>query len=313
MPAVPEVYHPLFQGSGGGHVVGAYLVTEGPKGLPYWLEGDDRWTIDGELRIHGTGSEDYFNCGWYALEGRLNGPETLPSHGFPVYGTTFNTMRAAAFRWITATRFLRHPGFVIEHRSQPSYRGIPERPTGLPNPEPNCCTDESNGLNVLWRGFHKGCQHKDRKGVPIPCVPACFLSCLLNAVSWQHPGGLVTLQTLEEVRHKLATQAWAPPAWENRKAEIEKWASLPSETLRGIFPKQRGNVYHNFSCPDCRIRLDFDPFNPFTFICDACGKKFPPETDAGIYGADDNYHGTMYDGWICLFFRMRPGRLRTWH
>ena len=117
MPAVPEVYHPLFQGSGGGHVVGAYLVTEGPKGLPYWLEGDDRWTIDGELRIHGTGSEDYFNCGWYALEGRLNGPETLPSHGFPVYGTTFITMRAAAFRWHYSdpVPFDNTLDFVIEH------------------------------------------------------------------------------------------------------------------------------------------------------------------------------------------------------
>lgn len=99
LPTVPESYHPLLQASGRGHLVGAYLVTEGPSGLPFWLEGDDRWIIDGELRIHGTGSEDYFNCGWYALEGRLNGPETLPSHGFPVYGLAPNTMRAAAFRW----------------------------------------------------------------------------------------------------------------------------------------------------------------------------------------------------------------------
>ncbi len=99
LPTVPEVYHPLLQVSGKGHLVGTYLVTEGPQGLPYWLEGDDRWIIDGELRIHGTGSEDYFNCGWYALKGRLNGPETLPSHGFPIYGAAPNTMRAAAFRW----------------------------------------------------------------------------------------------------------------------------------------------------------------------------------------------------------------------
>lgn len=99
LPTIPAVLHPLLQATGKGHVVGTYMVTEGPHGLPFWLEGDDRWTIDDALRIHGTGSEDYFNCGWYALEGRLNGPAALPSHGFPVYGVTKNTMRAAAFRW----------------------------------------------------------------------------------------------------------------------------------------------------------------------------------------------------------------------
>jgi len=97
--------------------VGTFLSTEGPEGLPYWLEGDDRWIIDGELRIHGTGSEDYFNCGWYALKGRLNGPEALPSHGFPVYGIADGTMRAAAFRWHYGdpVPFAGSMDFAIEH------------------------------------------------------------------------------------------------------------------------------------------------------------------------------------------------------
>jgi hypothetical protein len=117
LPTAPDVYHPLLQTEGSGHVVGTYMVTEGPHGLPFWLEGDDRWTIDGELRIHGTGSEDYYNCGWYALEGRLNGPEALPSHGFPIYGTTDNTMRAAAFRWHLSdpVPFDNSIDFSIEH------------------------------------------------------------------------------------------------------------------------------------------------------------------------------------------------------
>jgi len=117
IPTVAGVHHPLLQASGQGHVVGTYLVTEGPKGLPFWLEGDDRWLIDGEVRIHGTGSEDYFNCGWYALPGRLNGPATLPSHGFPVYGTTSNTMRAAAFRchYSDGVPFDASIDFGIEH------------------------------------------------------------------------------------------------------------------------------------------------------------------------------------------------------
>lgn len=99
LPTREGVPHSFLEKKGRGHYVGTYLVTQGPEGLPYWLEGDDIWTVDGEMVIHGTGSEDYFNCGWYALEGRLNGPETKPSHGFPVYGITQETMRAAAFRW----------------------------------------------------------------------------------------------------------------------------------------------------------------------------------------------------------------------
>lgn len=99
LPTQPEKLHPFLHAEGKGHYVGTFLATEGPKGLPYWLEGDDQWRINDELRIHGTGSEDYFNCGWYALPGRLNGPETLPTHGFPVYNETDHTMRATAFRW----------------------------------------------------------------------------------------------------------------------------------------------------------------------------------------------------------------------
>lgn len=116
-PTAPGVYHSFLQETGRGHVAAAFLVTEGPKGLPYWLEGDDRWTIDGELRIHGTGSEDYFNCGWYALEGRLNGPAAKPTHGFPVYGETDNTMRASAFRnhLSDPVPFENSMNFVIEH------------------------------------------------------------------------------------------------------------------------------------------------------------------------------------------------------
>jgi len=117
LPTVSGVYHPFLEAVGKGHVVSAYLVTEGPKGLPFWLEGDDRWTIEGELRIHGTGSEDYFNCGWYALPGRLNGPEALPTHGFPVYGERQRTMRATAFRnhFSDPVPFDNSIRFVMEH------------------------------------------------------------------------------------------------------------------------------------------------------------------------------------------------------
>ena len=75
----------------------------GTREAPFWLEGDDRFTVDGKLAIHGTGSEDFFNCGWYALEGRLNGPAAYPTHGFPIYRSPEKEVwQAAAYRWNVA-------------------------------------------------------------------------------------------------------------------------------------------------------------------------------------------------------------------
>src|SRR5262249_38881590 len=61
LPAQAGQYHRLLQVSGQGRYIGTYLVTDGPDGPPLWLEGDDRWIIDGAMRVHGTGTEDYFN------------------------------------------------------------------------------------------------------------------------------------------------------------------------------------------------------------------------------------------------------------
>lgn len=98
----PGVLHPFLKVQGKGHYVGTYLATDGQYKLPYWMEGDDQWRINGELRIHGTGSEDYFNCGWYALPGRLDGPGGFASHGFPVYRMSGETNYVTCYRWHAA-------------------------------------------------------------------------------------------------------------------------------------------------------------------------------------------------------------------
>jgi hypothetical protein len=88
---------------GSGHVVGAFLDTRSDvlyeNGVSRWLEGDEIITVDGELTIHGTGTEDYFNCGWYATKGRLDRPGTYPLHGFVTYSTNAPIAYAAAYRW----------------------------------------------------------------------------------------------------------------------------------------------------------------------------------------------------------------------
>jgi hypothetical protein len=101
LPTTTGKFHTYLDRKGKGHVVGVYLTTDGqsePK-LPIWLEGDEQFTCDGELRIHGTGTEDGFNCGWYALAGRLDHPSAAPVSGFPVYRMEGEKNIATAFRW----------------------------------------------------------------------------------------------------------------------------------------------------------------------------------------------------------------------
>jgi|GEM_PF-392850 len=102
---------------GKGHYIGIYLTTQGEKGAPGWLEGDEKIVTDEELVIHGTGTEDYFNCGWYGANGRLVKSEGFPSHGFPVYGIWGESMRAVAYRWhITdPVPYGREITFKLEH------------------------------------------------------------------------------------------------------------------------------------------------------------------------------------------------------
>ncbi len=68
---------------GRGHAVGFILQAQGaePGAIPEFFEGDDETTIDGELVIHGTGSEDFFNGGWYDVPGRWEDRVSLPLSG----------------------------------------------------------------------------------------------------------------------------------------------------------------------------------------------------------------------------------------
>ncbi len=65
---VPYVF---LEGKGKGHYIGTILQAQGRdyNNFTEFFEGDDQTYIDGELRLHGTGSEDYFNGGWYAQPG----------------------------------------------------------------------------------------------------------------------------------------------------------------------------------------------------------------------------------------------------
>jgi hypothetical protein len=67
---------------GRGHLVGVVLQAQGlESGKTLFFEGDDQTTIDGELTIHGTGSEDFFNGGWYDVPDRWEKRISFPLNG----------------------------------------------------------------------------------------------------------------------------------------------------------------------------------------------------------------------------------------
>ncbi len=67
---------------GPGHLVGFIQQSQGlESGNTYFFEGDDQTTIAGELVIHGTGSEDFYNGGWYDVPGRWETRRSFPLSG----------------------------------------------------------------------------------------------------------------------------------------------------------------------------------------------------------------------------------------
>lgn len=82
-PTTPGRPFTFVEARGRGHVVGFILQAQGarPGEVTEFFEGDDETTIDGESAVHGTGSEDFFNGGWYDVPGRWEGRVSLPLSG----------------------------------------------------------------------------------------------------------------------------------------------------------------------------------------------------------------------------------------
>ncbi|MGV3615395.1 MAG: glycoside hydrolase family 172 protein [Fimbriimonas sp.] len=84
--------------AGRGHIVGLALQSQGKEpGNTFFFEGDDNTTIDGELVVHGTGSEDFFNGGWYDVPGRWDAPVARALSGAMAYQKPLG--RTGAYRF----------------------------------------------------------------------------------------------------------------------------------------------------------------------------------------------------------------------
>jgi hypothetical protein len=108
--------HVFLEGKGKGHYVGTILQAQGLKpGMTLFFEGDDESYIDGKMNLHGTGSEDYFNGGWYALLDRWDRAMSLPLHGSLDYSLPF--ARTGGFRLFIADKmpFQKQILHTIEH------------------------------------------------------------------------------------------------------------------------------------------------------------------------------------------------------
>jgi hypothetical protein len=104
---------------GKGHFAGVVLQAQGLRpGITEFFEGDDSTVIDGELRFHGTGSEDFFNGGWYALLDRWEDGMSLPLSGALDYSIPLS--RTGGYRFFLSDKMSFNNALLqtIEHGPQ---------------------------------------------------------------------------------------------------------------------------------------------------------------------------------------------------
>lgn len=105
---------------GKGHFIGTILVSQGlENGHTAFFEGDDRTLIDGKMVMHGTGSEDYFNGGYYAIMDKWDRGYSLPIHGSLEYSQM--TSRTGGYRFYLTDKlnFEKTFNIAIEHQPDP--------------------------------------------------------------------------------------------------------------------------------------------------------------------------------------------------
>lgn len=116
--AVP---HTIANVTGKGHYVGTILMTQGLEdGHTFFFEGDDIATVDGKMKFHGTGSEDYFSGGYYAVPDKWDTGFSLPIHGSLLYSQM--TSRTGGYRFYLTDKINFEQSFklTIEHQPQDS-------------------------------------------------------------------------------------------------------------------------------------------------------------------------------------------------
>lgn len=114
----PGSPHIISDVTGKGHFIGTILMAQGlEEGHTRFFEGDDQATIDGKLKLHGTGSEDYFNGGWYAVMDRWDRGLSLPIHGSLDYNLM--SSRTGGYRFYLNDKLNFNHSFQLTIEHQP--------------------------------------------------------------------------------------------------------------------------------------------------------------------------------------------------
>ncbi|MDI6783032.1 MAG: DUF2961 domain-containing protein [bacterium] len=105
----------LLEAKGRGHYLGCNLSMQNYRKQDIsFLEGDEMIFVDGEPfppAIHGTGTEDYFNAGWYYNKGTF----ASPYHGLTVKDEKLSRISTFRFHLEDAVPFQNSIRVTIEH------------------------------------------------------------------------------------------------------------------------------------------------------------------------------------------------------
>ncbi|HXX65482.1 MAG TPA: glycoside hydrolase family 172 protein [Bacteroidota bacterium] len=109
----PSHYYTLLEASGEGQLVGVNLNMQSYDGGLSFLEGDEMFYVDGEkvASVKGTGTEDYFNSGWYFNQGEF----AAPYHGLILKDDTLGRIAAYRFHILDCVPFKKSIRALIEH------------------------------------------------------------------------------------------------------------------------------------------------------------------------------------------------------
>ncbi len=106
----------VLDAKGRGQFVGMTLNMQSYDGGLSFLEGDEMIFVDGESTpsIRGTGTEDYFNSGWYFNQGEFS----APYHGLIIKDDSLGRIAAYRFHVVDAIPFAKSIRVTIEHGDQ---------------------------------------------------------------------------------------------------------------------------------------------------------------------------------------------------
>jgi hypothetical protein len=112
----PSHYYTLLEAEGEGHLVGINMSMQSYDGGLTFLEGDEMIYVDGEKQasIKGTGTEDYFNSGWYFNQGEYS----APYHGLILKDDSLGRIAAYRFHILDCIPFTKSIRALIEHGDQ---------------------------------------------------------------------------------------------------------------------------------------------------------------------------------------------------